>query len=129
MAHHNEIGAWGEEIVAQQLESIASVSPGQRADLNFMGIEIEVKTATLSKYNGRHPGYQFSIRREGHSTLRAPVLILICAKPDPDFFIIPADVVGERRKLGLPANLDDYNGLWAPYRNRWDLLADMLEEA
>lgn len=57
MAVHNDLGAWGERVIAQQLGQVGQVQRGQTADLRLAGIEIEVKTARPSRYNGRNLGY------------------------------------------------------------------------
>lgn len=123
--NHTDLGTWGEQITAEILETVAPVEPGRDADLRFAGsVEIEVKTARLSKYNGCTLGYQFCIHREGHTSLKAPVLVLIAVTPqlEPAFFVIPADEVGQRRKVAIPANL---SGRWETYRDAWDVIAEV----
>ena len=131
MAAHNEIGAYGETLVMERLAQIAPVAPGRVADVRFMDCEIEVKAARPSRYNGRNGdwGYQFSLRRPGHSELRAPVVVLVCLPltcPEYTAFVIPADKVAGLAKIAVPLNVAEYEGIWAPYRERWEIIAEFV---
>jgi len=131
MAAHNDIGAYGETLVMERLAQIAPVAPGRVADVRFMDCEIEVKAARPSRYNGRYGdwGYQFSLRRPGHSELRAPVVVLVClplSSPEYTAFVIPADKLDGLAKVAVPLDVEGYEGLWAPYRERWEVIADFV---
>ena len=130
MSAHTELGAWGEAYVAALLAQVAPVEPAQRADLRWMGLEIEVKTARPTKptdHHHRRPRYQFLLRKRGHSEQRGDVVILVLADTRI-CYVLPAAVVGARRKLVLPVQARK-DGLWAEYRERWDLLAGLWEAA
>lgn len=129
MAAHNEVGEYGETTVARLLSNVSDVQrPGQRADLRFEGLEIEVKTSTISSCNGKGiTGYQFCLEKTGHTTLeKADVLILVCVSLEPEFFIIPAGIVEQRRKIYIPVNVEQYTGIWSQYRNNWETLAGIV---
>jgi hypothetical protein len=130
MAAHNDIGAYGETLVMERLAQIAPVAPGSMADVLFMNCEIEVKTARPSRYNGKRSlGYQFSLRRPGHSEVRAPVVVLVClplSSPEYTAFVIPAEKLEGLAKVAVPLDIEGYAGLWAPYRERWEVIADFV---
>lgn len=128
MAEHNEVGAYGEQLVAGLLRTVGCVKPGRTADLCFEGIDVEVKTARLSAYNGRDRGYQFCLEREGHTHVRAAVVVLVCM-PEARCVVIPAIEVVGVRKIGLPEQLEGYAGRWAPFVEAWEVLADAAEAA
>lgn len=132
MAQHNDVGAFGEAYVASVLGAIGAVEFDSPADLRFEGVNLEVKTSRLTlcvvNRKGRWRGYQFCVHKRGHTAVegRADFVILVCLsreRQDSPCFVIPAEQVGSRRKLALPADLDGYQGLWARYREAWELLA------
>jgi len=126
MAEHTQLGAWGEDLVLAMFHQAGiAAQRGGPADLVLEGgIALEVKTAKPSRYNGRRWGFQFCIQRDGHTSLKAAAVVLVCAGEDGiEFFIIPAHQVGQRRKLGIGANLAGYTGRWAAFRNRWEVIA------
>jgi hypothetical protein len=130
--HNYKLGAQGEHYVKSLLESQGMrVHWSWRADLRTEGVEIEVKTAKLGRYRiGAQLGYQFCIRRAGRNGLRADLLVLVCwREPQPTCFVIPAGEVGKRSKVVISSeDPADYKGMWAPYREAWNLLADRIEE-
>jgi len=131
MAAHNELGRWGEAYVANVLGNLATVRPGRRADLRWLGLEIEVKTARIGHYNGHGRGYQFCLHRQGQGRrgVQAPVVVLVCVSAenyrDPDVLVIPRGALGKRRKVNVAAS---FNGPWAEYHGRWELLADYIDD-
>lgn len=131
MARHNETGELGEALVASMFYEVGiSVSTAsERADLRIEGaVDIEVKTARPSFYkSGGYRGFQFSLERDGHSSLTADVLVLVALHDDDKetavFFVIPVHVVAGRKKLCIPStDALAYAGRWAQYRGRWDLI-------
>lgn len=134
MAAHNELGYAGEAWVATMLRYVAPVEAGQVSDLRFEGLEIEVKTARPTRWGdgrGRRQ-YQFLLYKRGHTDARpSDAIVLVCMEhpqtPRPTFFVIPTVEVEDRQKLGIPEDLDNYEGQWAPYREQWPVLADLLE--
>ena len=128
MAAHTELGSWGESLVMAMFREVGiEASRGGPADLVIEGgIALEVKTAKPSKYDGKRLGFQFCIEREGHTSLKGAAVVLVCAgDAGIEFFIIPADVVGRRRKLGIGANLEAYTGRWANFRGKWEVIAEV----
>ena len=124
---HNEIGDFGEQYIARLLAEAGEVTPGGPADLLFEGVSVEVKTARPSNYNGRNLGYQFCLRKRGHTDHRkAAVLILLCLGLRGQVrgvFVIPTEVIGERRKLTMPLNL---SSKWAHWQGRFEVLANYV---
>ena len=129
MALHNDTGLLGELLVARHLSQVAPVQDGQSADLRFQGVEIEVKTALPSLYNGRTLGYQFLLSKRGHTNFRkADVLVLICLSEDIEpvaTYVIPTANLRNRTKLTIPLNLGTR---LAKYRDRWDVIAEAYNE-
>jgi len=80
-------------------------------------VPVEVKTARPSKFNGTHLGYQFCLNKPGHTDFRkAKVLILIALGRDGDVrsvYVIPTDVVGQRKKITMPMSLSSKWQHWA----------------
>ena len=129
MSEHTELGAYGEYVVKRMLSSVEKTTFDGPADLLFAGcVPIEVKTSNLTLYDGKRVGYQFLIRKDGHADLKGAVVVLVCVDSDNDlhFFVIPADEVGERRKLAIPADLDSYGGMWKVYRDNWEVIASCV---
>jgi hypothetical protein len=137
MSQHTDLGHWGESFIASLLHQATGIQAlsGRQADLNFGGTEIEVKTAKPSNFNGDGAqGYQFCITREGHTQLKAPLLILVCVRPwdpeNPEVFVIPAKYVRPKlRKIGLPLDTTRYRGTWANFRWALHLIADYCDAA
>ncbi len=128
MAAHTELGAWGEALIVEMFRQVGiEAQRGGPADLLIEGgIALEVKTAKPSKYDGKHSGFQFCIDRAGHTSLKAAAVILVCVgDAGPEFFIIPAREVGNRRKLGVGVDLAEYKGRWAAFRDKWDVIAEV----
>lgn len=128
MAAHTELGSWGESLVMAMFREVGiEASRGGPADLVIEGgIALEVKTARPSKYNGRRAGFQFCIQRDGHTSLKAAAVVLVCVGDEgPEFFIIPAAEIEGRRKLGIGANLEGYTGRWANFRGKWEVIAEV----
>lgn len=130
MAAHTDLGAYGEYLVARTLSEAGPVQPGQRADLRFRDVEIEVKSARPRPYSSDKPdrlGYQFCLEREGHTRIKAPVVVLLCFSSDltqTTPFVIPAAEIGQRRKIVIPNDAHQYAGMWSPWRDRWDVIAE-----
>lgn len=127
MAAHNDIGAFGEALTRQTLAQVAPVSPSAVADMAFRGVEIEVKTAKPSLYNGKTLGYQFKLRDPGHTDFtHADVLVLICLDDNLDpvaSYVLPTSYLPEMRtKITIPLNLRSPFNI---FRERWDVIADV----
>ena len=124
--NHYDVGMWGEELVAQRLSNAGEVELGAGpADLTFEGVPVEVKTARLGWPRGRQrkPGFQFCLHRDGRDGVEAPVVVFVLAGESIEFFIVPAEEIGAAKKAVIPAEVDGYTGKYAPYRDRWDVLA------
>lgn len=128
MASHNDTGVLGEQFVAAHLSQVAPVQSGQAADLRFCDVEIEVKTARLSLYNGKTRGYQFLLvkhDRYGVTDFRnADVLVLICLDEQLDpaaTYILPTVRLRDRKKITIPASL---RSPFNVFRDRWEIIAD-----
>ncbi|MBN2005089.1 MAG: hypothetical protein JXA21_17145 [Anaerolineae bacterium] len=129
MAQHTELGAWGEAVVLAMFRDAGiEAAYGRPADIVIAGgVPVEVKTAKLSHYNGRRMGFQFCIDRQGHTSLKGVAVVLVCAGDDGEahFFIIPAHVVGNRRKVAIGPDPVQYRGKWAAFLNRWEAIAEV----
>jgi len=126
MAAHTDTGNYGEALIASKLATIAPVQPAQRADLRWLGLEIEVKTARLSfSDRDRRAGiYNFCLTKPGHTTHEhADVVILVLAETGTAYIIPTADLVG-RRKLRLSPRRSKYD----VYRDAWELLGGLIPE-
>lgn len=124
MAAHTDLGAWGEAYVAGKLATAGKVQPGVRADLRFLGLEVEVKTARPSRADPdrRRPRYQFCLRREGHHTdMHGDVLVLVLA-PEGTCYVIPREDVPDVRILRLGPRTTRLD----PYLENWEVLADLV---
>jgi len=132
MAAHNAAGALGERRVAQRLETVAPVATEDvPADLQFCGVDVEVKTATPSRPNGRTLGYQFCLRKSGHTDIgKAHVVVLVCLDHHMSTrftYVIPVATLGNRRKLTLPMHPQEDHWL-TPYRENWTIIARYIKE-
>lgn len=126
MAAHNLTGAYGEALIARKLATIAPVQPAHRADLRWMGLEIEVKTARMSfSDRDRRAGiYNFCLTKPGHTDhTAADVVILVLADTGVVYVIPTADLVG-RRKLRLSPRRSKYD----VYRDAWERLGELIPE-
>lgn len=125
MGVHNDTGTLGEHLVATHLRQVAPVQAGQAADLRMLDVEIEVKTARPSLYNGHTLGYQFLLRKPKHTDFRkSDVLVLLCldsACEPVAVYVVPTANLRNRTKLTIPLSLDTR---LATYRNRWDVIAE-----
>ncbi|MBN2390737.1 MAG: hypothetical protein JXR84_08440 [Anaerolineae bacterium] len=128
MSLHNDVGAFGEALTRETLAQIAPVQDGQAADLRFCDVEIEVKTARPSLYNGQTRGYQFLLKkrdRYGATNFRkADVLVLICLNDDLDpiaTYVLPTSRLKDRKKITIPASLKTPFDV---FRDRWEIIAD-----
>ena len=128
MSLHNDVGAFGEALTRETLAQIAPVQDGQAADLRFCGMEIEVKTARPSLYNGQTRGYQFLLKKRdqyGVTNFRkADVLVLICLNEALDpvaTYVLPTALLRDRKKITIPASLSTRYDV---FRNRWDVIAE-----
>ena len=128
-----ELGAMGEHYTAQVLQSVGlAVEFGGPADLVAGGVAVEVKAARPRPYRtGGYTGYQFCVSKPGHTDhKRAAVVVCLCywdAASDPVAFVIPSEVLGDRRKLVIPGQPWVYSGQWARYYRRWETIADVIE--
>ena len=136
---HVTVGRLGEAFVADNLRYAGlEVQPGQRADLRALvdgrAIEIEVKTARPSNYDGRGTlGYQFTLykthygRRVKTDARRADVIVLICldhaATEVRAVYILPARTCDTRRTISLPLSLNSTH--FDVYRDAWNIIADI----
>lgn len=131
MAAHNDLGTWGEQWVARALYEMTGilVQESPVADLRFLNVDLEVKTARISKYNGKAPGFQFCIQREGHTELKAPILILLCVHGPREIhaFVIPANHVEDRCKINIPGDVSAYGGIWQNYLGQFERIADYVD--
>jgi hypothetical protein len=127
-----ELGAMGELFVMRQLEAVGlEVERAGGADLLVEGVPIEVKAARPKPYRRGYRGYQFCLRKPGHTDHRKAraVVLLCCWDPvaDPVAFVIPSDRLGDRRKVTIPNRRPwAYGGKWARWYRRWETLADIL---
>lgn len=127
MAAHNTTGAYGELLVSRKLSAIAPVQPGRRADLHWLGLEIEVKTAhmTFADKDRRAGVYTFCLSKPGHTDhTRADVVILILADTGAAY-VIPAAHLSGMRVLRLSPRRSKY----AVYREAWETLAPLIPDA
>lgn len=123
MSAHTELGTFGEAYVADKLATIAPVERSPCADLRWLGLDIEVKTARASTSGEcRRPRWQFCLERAGHTTQRGDVVILVLQETRC-CYVIPAAALQGRRKLSISPR----PGKFTCYAEAWDVLADLLE--
>lgn len=127
MSVHNDVGAMGEEMVKRHLAQVSPVRPGRAGDLRFHGVEVEVKTARPSLYNGSSHGYQFLLNKPGHCNLDGvDVVVLICLDDDCEpvaTYVLPAERLRKRKKVTIPRSLrSPYN----VFQDRWDVIAEAV---
>lgn len=136
--NHTDLGTLGEFYVARMLAYAGlAVEMGGPADLLVEGMPVEVKAARRGTYRSKmktwsnDQGYQFCLRRDGHTEIRAPVVILLCYNDliqDPVAFIIPSQKLGRRRKVTIPGkDPKKYAGQWCKFREAWIVCADELD--
>lgn len=127
MAAHNVVGAMGEWLVTRRLMAIGEVGESDRADLRIGDVDVEVKAARLTQVSQRCEGYQFCLTRDGRRGFDAEFLVLVCFDDElheQATYVIPAEAVGDRRKTSVClTETYEEQGLWAAYRDRWDLIA------
>ncbi len=129
---YERIGKVGEDLVTDILQPLAPVERSHNgADLVWRGVEIEVKTARAHRYREcNRRGYQFCLRRDGHTDVgHADIACLVCLPNYPKlsgsvFFWIPVDRL-PGMKLTIPNHPLLYDGRWAKYVDRWDLLEEI----
>lgn len=128
---YERIGDVGEDLVANILQPLGPVERSTNgADLLWRGLEIEVKTARCRHYKPSRTGYQFCLRKDGHTDVgHADIACLICLPNYPKdegscFFWIPADRLTGLH-LTIPSDPLHYHGRWAEYQDRWDLLEEI----
>jgi len=97
-----------------------------RADLKLGGVDIEVKIAERSILNPKRcKGYQFCLRRNGHTEFDADFLVCLCC-PDglevTDAYVIPRSGVDHKKKLVIPT--ENYHGKWEIYHDAWGLILE-----
>jgi len=133
MMTHTELGKAGEAYVGRLLSSAGlQIRFDGPADLTVNGLPVEVKAARPTLYrSGGYVGYQFCLNRPGHTRVKAPVVILLCywdPTNEPIAFVIPADHLGQRRKVVIPVRYPWlYSGKWSRWYQRWETIADLLE--
>jgi hypothetical protein len=134
------LGSVGEAHVARELREVGLAVEEATGPADLVagwapaeGLAIEVKAAQRGPYraDGRL-GYQFCLRRDGHTDARhADVLVLLCyydPDADPVAFVIPTEVVGNRRKIVIPNRPWDYSGMWSRWYRSWEVVAELLQE-
>ncbi len=125
MSAHNDVGHLGEHLVARHLAQVSPVQPGRAADLRFHGVEVEVKTARPTLYNGRSRGYQFLLKKAGHTNLdNADVVILVCLDDECNpvaTYVCRANQLRNRTKVTIPLSLRSPYNVW---RDRWEIIAE-----
>jgi len=130
--NHTELGAMGEAYVARLLTGAGlAVQYGGPADLLIEGVPVEVKAARFVPYKRGRNGYQFCLHRDGRRGVQAAAVVLLCywdAASDPVAFVIPAQDVGQRRKVVIPGQPWLYSGRWARWYSRWEALARDIQE-
>lgn len=123
------VGLYGEQIAAELLTrcgyDVSDLKPGEkRGDLMAINREtgeitlVEVKTARR-----RSERYGFCLRKGTKTDVRnADVLMLLVALKSGHVvpFIIPVDVIGDRKYLCMYSHPSDYNGQWARFRQSPD---------
>jgi len=127
-----ELGRMGEVYVARLLEVAGlRVSWGGPADLLVEGVPVEVKAARPRRYRGDgRLGFQFCLSKPGHTDHRRAAVVVLLAwwdpQADPVAFVVPSARLGDRRKVVIPrAQPWLYEGLWARWREGWEVLADV----
>ncbi len=120
-----ELGRFGEELVITKLAEFGiDAVLGKPGDVQACGISIEVKTSRPTMLNPcRHDGFQFCVRRFGHTDFDAHFLVLICLsyiKEPLAFFILPASAVHSGNKIVIPT--EGYRGKYLTYLERWDYI-------
>lgn len=131
MALHNETGKLGETLVRAILAQVGPVEASTAADVRFAGLDIEVKAARVSFYDQRKgPGFQFCLHRAGRRGMRADVVVLLAFVGDEAVpFVIPAAALSGQRKVAMRGtNPRAYTGQWAPWRDRWETLAEVATQ-
>jgi hypothetical protein len=134
----NAFGEEGERWVAQQIRerglTVEWIGGRTEYDLLIEGCaKGEVKSAFLSadsrgRGNGR---WQFSLRRNG-ILVDEHVLFLVCYRDletDPlAVFVIPGEALdAELSKIDITsADPWDYSGQWAPYRDNWGVVDQIV---
>jgi len=125
-----ELGAIGELYVERVLSAIGLVvEMGGPADLLVEGVPVEVKAAVPGVFRPGYRGYQFCLHREGRNGVQAAVVILLCywdLEQEPVAFVIPAEEIGDRRKVGISGDPWIYSGKWARWYRRWDVIGDFI---
>ena len=124
MSAHNTLGVWGEHYVAAKLATIAPIEPARRADLRWLGVEIEVKTARATRSpQHRALRWQFCLHRQGRAGLQADVVILVLAETER-CYIIPATRLHGQRKICIGSRPNQFTD----YAEKWETLADLIAE-
>jgi hypothetical protein len=128
------LGEVGESYVASCLSSAGmKVEKGYSCDLVADGARIEVKAARFKRYDSRHyRGYQFCLHRDGRNGVQADVVILLCwydLHYDPIAFVIPADELGDLKKVTITGDPRLYTGRWRDWLCKWEVIADYVTGA
>ena len=97
----------------------------------FPRIRAHRVTSKGRRYSYRYRSWHFNFHRHGRIDRRyADVIICIGMEPRQSgrdkVFVIPWETVSGKT-FSLHAARSEYDGRYAPYRDRWALVADMLE--
>lgn len=94
-------------------------------DVWVEGARVEIKAARWSDHQNGGGRYQAAIRNH-----QADVLVLVAVNGSDHFFVIPVREIEGLRSLAITSyDVSEYEGKWAVYRDRWDLLIEAVESA
>jgi hypothetical protein len=126
-------GRLGERLAFQRLRNMGRVKAQtlqHAGDLSLNGIRIEVKTSRLTKVNQKYFGWQFCLRRAGHTDIgHSDFVVLLCLNNDNEpvhALVIPVDVLREsRRKISI---VQGKSTKWHCWKGRFDLIESALSK-
>jgi len=127
------VGELGEKLAFNRLRNLGRVRIPQRklvGDIHLDGLRIEVKAARPSKVNATKTGWQFCLRRSGHTDIsNSHILILIglsdCGDPQKVYIIPVSALRADRRKISIVIGSPTK---WAHWENRFDVIESALIE-
>jgi hypothetical protein len=127
---------WVADVLRERGHQVAEIGTRSSTDLVVDGlVTVEVKSATMTKRKvqrgGEYGGWMFSFGRNGRPN-DDDFAVLVCFSDEMEsvgVFVIPKDNLGLQRKTAriTRENPDDYAGQWAEFRDRWDLITDLVE--
>jgi len=134
MTEKEILGAFGERVALHKLRHLgrAKRQTIQHAgDLVIDGVRVEVKCSKLTKVNAKKRGWQFCLRRDGHTDIsHSDVVVLVGLGEHCEtekVWVIPVSVIREdRRKINIVRGSKSKWGFW---HDRWDVVAAMVEVA